>query len=34
MIDLFTRATPNGCRVSIMLEERRVPCDARAVDIE
>ena len=33
MIDLFTWTTPNGRKVSIMLEELGLPYEARAVDI-
>ncbi len=33
MIDLYTWTTPNGRKVSIMLEELGVPYNARAIDI-
>ncbi len=34
MIDLYTWTTPNGRKVSILLEELGVPYEAHAVDIE
>lgn len=33
MIDLYTWPTPNGRKISIMLEELRVPYNAHAIDI-
>jgi GSH-dependent disulfide-bond oxidoreductase len=34
MIDLYTYATPNGRKASIMLEETGLPYEAHLVDIE
>lgn len=34
MVDLYTWVTPNGRKVSIMLEELGVPYEAHAIDIE
>ena len=34
MIDLYTSATPNGYKISILLEELKLPYKLIAIDLE